>query len=117
MGKKIRVGVLASGGGTDLQSIIDASEQGMIDAHIVVVISDKKDAYALKRADKHGIRAYFVNPKGKNRAEHEKEIDIILRDNSVDLVVGAGYMRIISPSFVKRWYGKLINIHPAILPN
>lgn len=112
---KIRVGVLASGRGTDLQSIIDASEKGMIDADVVVVISDKKEAYALERAKKHKIPAYFVNP--RNKEEHEEEIDKILTKYKVDLVVGAGYMRILSKSFVKRWYGRLINIHPALLPS
>jgi phosphoribosylglycinamide formyltransferase-1 len=117
MGEKLRVGVLASGRGTDLQSIIDASEMDMIDAEVVVVISDNKDAYALKRAEMHNIKAFFVDPQGKNQDEHEKEIDIILEDNRVKLVVGAGYMRVLSPSFVKKWYGKLINIHPALLPS
>ena len=117
MKKNIKVGVLASGGGTDLQSIIDASESNMIDAEVVVVISDKKEAFALKRAEKHGIKSYFVNPKGKERSEHEQEIDSILEDAQVDLIVEAGYMRILTESFVKKWYGKLINIHPALLPS
>ena len=117
MTKKLQVGVLASGGGTDLQSIIDASENGMIDAEVVLVISDKKDAFALQRAKNHKIAAQFVDPKGKSREKHEKEIDSILNEHSVELVVGAGYMRVLSPSFVKKWYGKLINIHPALLPS
>ena len=114
---KLRVGVLASGGGTDLQSIIDASEKGKIDAEVVVVISDNKEAFALKRAKKHKIKAFFVDPKGKTGEEHDKEIDKILEENKVGLVVGAGYMRILSLCFVKKWYGKLINIHPALLPS
>jgi len=117
MVEKLRVGVLASGGGTDLQSIIDASEKDMIDAEVVVVISDKKDAFALERAKKHNITACFIDTKGKNRMEHEKEINVVLKENSVELVVGAGYMRVLSSSFVKKWYGKLINIHPALLPS
>jgi len=117
MGEKLRVGVLASGGGTDLQSIIDASETGMIDAKVVVVISDNNEAFALQRAKKHNIPAHFVDPKGKNNKEHEKEISEILEKHKVGLVVGAGYMQILSPSFVKKWYGKLINIHPALLPS
>ena len=115
--RRIRVGVLASGRGTNLQSIIDHSKSGRIDADVVVVISDKRDAYALERARKHGIPAYFVDPKGKSREEHEREIDKILREHNVDLVVGAGYMRILSPWFIRRWYGKIINIHPALLPS
>jgi len=117
MGEKLRVGVLASGGGTDLQSIIDASEKGMIDAEVVVVISDNKDAFALKRAEKYNIKSFFVDPQGKNIEEHEKKVDTILEDNDVELVVGAGYMRILTHSFVKKWYGRLINIHPALLPS
>jgi phosphoribosylglycinamide formyltransferase-1 len=114
---KLRVGVLASGGGTDLQSIIDASEKGMIDAEVKVVISDNKDAFALKRAKKHKIKAFFVDSKGKDSQDHDKEIDKILEANKVGLIVGAGYMRILSPCFVKKWFGKLINIHPALLPS
>ena len=117
MVKKLRVAVLASGGGTDLQSIIDASERGMIDARVIAVLSDKKDAYALKRAEKHGIKSYFINPKGKERTEHEKELNSTLEDNQVELIIEAGYMRILTPSFIKKWYGKLINIHPALLPS
>lgn len=117
MAKKVRVGVLASGGGTDLQSIIDASEKGMIDAEVVVVISDNKESFVLKRAEKHGIPAHFVDPKGKDQDKHEKEIDSILENAQVGLIVGAGYMRVLTPSFVKKWYGKLINIHPALLPS
>ena len=115
--KKLRVAVLASGGGTDLQSIIDASENDMIAADIVVVISDKKDAYPLKRAEKHNIMSFFINTKGKSREEHENEIDAILDNKQVDLIIEAGYMRILTASFVKKWYGKLINIHPALLPS
>ena len=117
MVEKLRVGVLASGGGTDLQSIIDSSESGMIDAEVVVIVSDKRDAFSLKRAKKHKINACFVDPKGKDRTAHEKEVNTVLKENSVQLVVGAGYMRVLSSLFVKKWYGKLINIHPALLPS
>jgi phosphoribosylglycinamide formyltransferase-1 len=115
--KKLSVGVLASGSGTDLQSIIDASEKKMIDADVVVVISDKKDAGALNRAKIHHVPGFFVDPKGKDRFVHEDEIDAVLRNHQVELVVGAGYMRLLSPVFVKKWHHKLINIHPALLPS
>lgn len=115
--KKLSVGVLASGSGTDLQSIIDASDKGMIDAEVVVVISDRKDSFALDRARTHHIPGFFVDPKGKDRTAHEDEIDVVLRSHQVELVVGAGYMRLLSPMFVKRWQHKLINIHPALLPS
>jgi phosphoribosylglycinamide formyltransferase-1 len=115
--KKLSVGVLASGSGTDLQSIIDASEKEMIDAEVVVVISDKKDSFALDRAKTHHILGFFVDPKGKDRTTHEDEIDAVLRAHQVELVVGAGYMRLLSPAFVKKWQHRLINIHPALLPS
>jgi phosphoribosylglycinamide formyltransferase 1 len=115
--KKLSVGVLASGSGTDLQSIIDASEQKMIDAEVVVVISDRSDAGALARAKTHNIPGFFVDQKGKDRTTHEHEIDLLLQSHHVELVVGAGYMRLLSPVFVKKWQGKLINIHPALLPS
>jgi phosphoribosylglycinamide formyltransferase-1 len=109
--------VLASGSGTDLQSIIDASEQHVIDAGVVVVISDKCDAGALTRAKTHHIPGFFVDPNGKDRAAHEDEIDTILHAHQVELVIGAGYMRMLSPSFVNTWHHKIINIHPTLLPS
>ncbi|HWR63515.1 MAG TPA: phosphoribosylglycinamide formyltransferase [Candidatus Thermoplasmatota archaeon] len=115
--KKLSVGVLASGSGTDLQSIIDASEHNLIDAEVVVVISDKSDAFVLNRAKTHHVPGFFVDPNGKDRAAHESEIDALLHRHQVELVVGAGYMRLLSPAFVKKWHGKLINIHPALLPS
>ena len=111
MVEKLRVGVLASGGGTDLQSIIDSSESGMIDAEVVVVISDKKDAFSLKRAKKHNITACFIDPKGKDRTTHEKEVNTVLKENLVQLVMGAGYMRVLSSSFVKKYH---VNTEDAI---
>ena len=117
MTKRLRLGVLASGNGTDLQSIIDASEKGLIDATVEVVISDRKDAFALKRAKTHEIKGIFVDPKQKSKNEMDVGVDNILTRNEVELVVGAGYMRILSSGFVKKWYGKLINIHPALLPS
>lgn len=116
MGKKLRVGVLASGSGTDLQSIIDASEKGMIDAEVVVVICDKKEAFCLQRGQKHHISSLFIDPKNTSRNKHEQEINDAMKKYKVELIIGAGYMRVLSSSFVKQWYGKLINIHPALLP-
>ena len=114
---KLKVGVLASGGGTDLQSIINASEKNMIDAEVVVVVSDNKDAFALKRAEKHKIKSYFIDPTGKEKQDFDKEIDEVFEKQRVGLIVGAGYMRILTPCFVKKWYGKIINIHPSLLPS
>jgi len=117
MVKSIRVGVIASGGGTDLQSIIDASEKGKIAASVVVVISDNESAYALERARKHKIPAVFLNPKNLDRISYDKQLNEECEKYNLDLLVGAGYMRILSDFFVERWFGKLINIHPALLPS
>jgi len=112
----IKLAVLASGGGTDLQSIIDASEKNGIDAKVVVVISDRENAFALERAKKHGIDAYFVSPKNKTREEHEKEVSEIIDKYNVDLIVLAGYLRMLTPYFISKYRNKIINIHPALLP-
>jgi len=117
MVKRIRVGVLASGRGTDLQSIIDASIDNLIDADVVVVMSDTEDAYALERAKKHDILAYFIDPTDKTPEEFDDDIDTIATEHHCDLLVGAGFMRILTNDFVKQWYGKLINIHPSLLPS
>ena len=111
----LRIGVLASGRGTNLQAIIDACESKMINAEVAVVLSDNEHAYALERARKHGIDAFFVDARDKKR--HEERMDELLQSHDVGLVVGAGYMRILSPWFIERWYGKIINIHPSLLPS
>lgn len=115
--KKIRIGVLASGSGTDLQSIIDAIDDELLDGTLVIVLSDNKDAYALKRAEKHNIETMFLDPKKKNRKTYDKEITEIMQEYQVDLIIGAGYMRLFSKEFVDYWFGRLINIHPALLPS
>jgi len=117
----LNIGVLVSGRGSNLQALIDAIERKEIDVKIRVVISNKKEAYALERARRHNIPTYVVEVKnkGKNRCREEidDEIDSILEKNEVALVVLAGYMRILSPNFVKKWYGRIINIHPSLLPS
>lgn len=114
--KRIRIGVLISGSGTNLQAIIDACKSGYINGDVVVVISNKEDAYGRERARKAGIPEYFVSHKGKSREEFEKELIEILDSYEVDLVALAGFMRILSPYFVRHYYGRLMNIHPALLP-
>ncbi len=118
--KKLRLGVLVSGRGTNLQAIIDACERGEIDAEVVVVISDNPDAYALERARKHGIDAIYIPPgKLRSRLEPEREREYIetLRRYRVDLVCLAGFMRILSPQFVEAFRWRMLNIHPALLPS
>ncbi|BDC36588.1 MAG: phosphoribosylglycinamide formyltransferase [Candidatus Methanoliparum thermophilum] len=115
--EKLKLGVLVSGRGTDLQSILDASEEGKINAEVRVVISNNKDAYALERAKKHNIDGIYIETKGREREDYEKDIDLILKNYGADLVIGAGWMKILTPFFVRRWRGRLINIHPSLLPS
>ena len=115
---KLKVGVLASGRGTNLQALIDASEKGEIDAKVVVVISDKENAYALVRARRHGIPAYFINPEEfPDKTSYEKAIVEKLKAHDVQLVILAGYMRIVTKTLIDAFQGNIMNIHPALLPS
>ena len=112
----IKLGILASAKGTDMQAIIDAIESKNLNAFISVVISNKKDAYALERARKHDINSIFIDSKGKNREEFDKEVLKELKKNKVQLILLIGYMRILSNWFVKKYKNKIMNIHPSLLP-
>jgi len=112
------IGVLASGSGTNLQSIIDASESGRLSAKVRVVISDVPDAKAIDRARKHGIPAFAVQRADfPSRQEFEKRIVETLRGHGVELVCLAGYMRIIGKTVLDAFPMKIVNIHPALLPS
>ena len=114
----IKLAVLVSGRGSNLQAIIDAIERKEVDAKIEIVISDKPDAYALERAKKHKIEAQvFELKKFKNKEEYEKAILKVLKQKKIDLVCLAGYMKIIGPTLLKEYKGRMMNIHPALLPS
>jgi len=118
MKRKLKnIAVLISGTGTNLQSIIDHIKANKLKCNLAVVISNKEDAYGLVRAKKAGIPAHFIDHKGLERKEHEKKIVKILGKYKIDLVVLAGYMRILTPYFVRKYKNKMINIHPALLPS
>ncbi|QLJ53302.1 MAG: Phosphoribosylglycinamide formyltransferase [Candidatus Fermentimicrarchaeum limneticum] len=116
---KIKVGVLASGRGSDFQSIIDGVESGRVNADIAVLISDNPLAKALDRAKEHKIPAICINPNDYlSREEHDKAIRKKLEEFKVELVVLAGYMRLIKDKkFLQDYRGRMINIHPALLPS
>lgn len=117
MDKTYRIGVLASTKGTDLQAIIDEINEGkMPGIEITVVLGNNKNAYALERARLQEIKGLFVDPKGKTREEYDRELARLLKKNKVDLVVLIGYMRILSPWFVRQFPRKIINVHPALMP-
>jgi phosphoribosylglycinamide formyltransferase-1 len=117
---RTRIAVLASGRGSNLQALIDASREGRMDADVVVVISDVETAQALVRARNAGIEGRFVEP-GPKRAhlaeEAESAIIDLLDDLRVDLVCLAGFMRILGPRLVRRFRWRLMNIHPSLLPS
>ena len=113
-----KIGVVVSGRGSNLQSIIDHIAEGKLNVEIAVVVSDHKEAFALERAAKAGIPTAVVERKGcKDKAEFEDKIDAALRDKGAEVVVLAGFMRILSGHFISRWENKIINIHPALLPS
>lgn len=114
---KTNVAVLVSGSGSNLQSIIDQTEVGSLPIRLCCVISNKPDAFGLERARTHGIPAVCIPSKGKTREEHESEIVAELESRKVELVVLAGYMRLLGHELLERYKGRVINIHPALLPS
>ncbi|HSQ87453.1 phosphoribosylglycinamide formyltransferase [Romboutsia sp.] len=105
----LNIGVLVSGGGTNLQAIIDGTKFGKIKGEVKVVISNKENAYALERARHNNIEAVYET--------NENEIIRVLKENNVNLVVLAGYLKIVSPKFVNEFRNKIINIHPSLIPS
>jgi len=117
MAGKLKVGVLASGGGTNLQAIIDRAADGRIDAEVAIVISNVGTAYALERARIAGIHAAFIDHRSyPDRAMFDQVVVEKLRDHDVELVALAGYMRIFTDVFVDAFEGRIMNIHPALIP-
>ncbi len=114
----MKIGVLASGRGSNFQSIIDGIKEGEVDGEIVVLISDKADAHALERAKQNGIPTEVVLHKEfENREKMDERIIEILNSRNVDLVVLAGYMRILTHGLIEAFRHRMINIHPALLPS
>lgn len=111
--------VLVSGRGSNLQAMIDNIENGNIEhANISVVISDVADAYALERAKKHGIDAVFIDPTAfGTKIEYEQELIKILNRYDADLIILAGYMRIVGKDVISTYKNRILNIHPTLLPS
>ncbi len=118
MADLLKLGVLISGNGSNLQSIIDHIEKDSLKAIIKIVISNNPEAYGITRAKKHGIPVVVLkNGDFKNKEEFDLELIRILKNNCVDLVILAGFMRIITPTLLKAFPQKIMNIHPALLPS
>lgn len=104
----VKIGVLISGGGTNLQAVIDGCENKSINGEVRVVISNKENAYGLERARNHNIKAICE--------KDEDKIIEVLKENEIELVILAGYLKIVSPKLVNEYRNKIINIHPSLIP-
>ena len=112
-----KLAVLVSGRGSNLQAIIDSIEREELNAHISIVISSTRDAIALKRAEKHGIKTIFIDPTAYlNSKEYDKVLIKKLKEFPIDLICLAGYMRILGEEVIQIFKEKIINIHPSLLP-
>jgi phosphoribosylglycinamide formyltransferase-1 len=111
-----RLGILISGRGSNMQSLVAASREPGAAYEVALVASDKPDAPGLAWADQNGVPTFAQSPKGMPKAQYEASIDAALRDAGVEVIALAGYMRLLSDDFVQRWRGRIVNIHPSLLP-
>jgi phosphoribosylglycinamide formyltransferase-1 len=111
-----KLGILLSGRGSNFEAIARNVQAGKIPAEIAVVISNKEDALGLQTAQKMGLATRFIPSKGKEREAFDREVVAVLKEFQVDLVCLAGFMRILSPYFIREFPGRILNIHPALLP-
>ena len=112
----IKLGVISSTNGTDLQVILDAIGSGKLNAEVSVVLSNQKNAYILERAKNHNVPVVFTSHKGRSRKEFDAELTAVLQKHGVNLVLLIGFMRILSAEFCRRWQDRLLNVHPSLLP-
>lgn len=118
MARQVSIAVLISGSGTNLQSIIDAVEGKRLDAKIEIVLSNIADAFGLERAKKHGVSTVVLDHKSySSREAYDQAVVELLQKRGVELVVLAGFMRLLSPVFIKAYSNRIMNIHPALLPS
>ncbi len=113
---KLKVGVLGSTRGTALQGVLDAIAAKQLDVEIVLVVSDRETALILERAAKYGVSTRFLSAKGMTREAYDAQVTEALREAGAELVLMIGYMRIVSAAFVEAWKGRLLNVHPSLLP-
>ena len=111
-----KIGILLSGRGSNFEAIANAIQAGRLDAEIAIVISNRADAPGLETARKRGLNAKLIPSKGRTREEHDAEVIAALKEAQVDLVCLAGYMRLLSPEFVRAFPHRILNIHPSLLP-
>ena len=112
----IRLGVLGSTRGTDLEAILSAINNKKLAAEVSVVISNRENAYILTRAKNHNVPSFFISHKDKSREEFDKNVTTILKQYNVELVLLIGFMRILSAEFCQAWRDRVLNVHPSLLP-
>lgn len=118
MEKFINIAVLVSGSGTNLQALIDAEKKNILkNAKIKLVVSNKEDAFAVKRAENNNIFAKVIKENKENKNYFEEELSNLLEEKNIDLIVLAGFLKILSFNFIKRFENKIINIHPSLIPS
>lgn len=117
MGRPVPLGVLISGNGSNLQAIVDAIESRRLDAQVQIVISNRKDSLGLVRAERHGIPTQVLDHRSyATREDYDRALIETLRSHQTELVILAGFMRLLSPLFVRTFSNRIMNIHPALLP-
>lgn len=113
----MKIGILISGRGSNMAAVVEAVQSGQIpDSEVKIVISDKASAAGLQKAKECGIETLAILRKGRTREEHDAEIIAELEKRGVELVCLAGYMRLLSPAFIRRFHNRILNIHPSLLP-
>ena len=113
----MKIGVLISGRGSNMLALVEAVQNGRIqDSEVAVVISDNPNAAGLQKARERGVETVVVERRGRKRAEHDAEIIAELKKQNVELICLAGYMRLLSPTFIEEFRGRIVNIHPSLLP-
>ena len=114
---QLRIAVLVSGSGSNLQALLDAQQSGLLHSgHIALVISDNPEAYALERAKAPAVQTLALDRRAQGAAQVERHILKVLKRERIDLIVLAGFLMILSPDFVRRFVGRIINVHPSLLP-
>jgi phosphoribosylglycinamide formyltransferase-1 len=113
---KAKIGILISGRGSNMVALLEAIRDGRLDAEAVLVISNIETAAGLEKAGQFGVETLFINHKGRPRDAHDREMVVELKKRDVELVCLAGYMRLVSPLFVREFYNRILNIHPSLLP-
>jgi len=111
-----KLGILLSGRGSNFEAIADSIKAGLLQAEIAIVISNRADASGLELAQRRGLNTKLIPSKGRVREEHDREVIVALKEAKVDLVCLAGYMRLLSPEFVRAFPNRILNIHPSLLP-